>query len=80
MPAEQLRQLGGHADESESRRAARLELDQYVDVALRPEILPQRGPEDGESDDAVRATEIGHAVILDGHVSVHHFTFGVSHR
>ena len=39
MPAEQLRQLGGHADESESRRAARLELDQYVDIAL-----PARNP------------------------------------
>ena len=37
------------------------------DVALRPEILPQRGPEDV---DAVCATELGQQI------SVHCFTLG----
>ena len=59
MSAEQLRQLGRHGDESESRRPPRLELDQNIDVAFRSEILPQCRAEDGKADDAVRATELG---------------------
>ena len=74
MPAEQLRQLGGHADESESRRPSRRELDQNVDVAVRPEIFPQRRAEYGEFHDVVRAAELGQTAMVDGYVPVHHCT------
>ncbi len=44
-----LRHLALQAHEAEPRRVPRLELDQHVQIALWPAVLPQRGAKEGLS-------------------------------
>jgi hypothetical protein len=55
--AENLGQLVLQPDEGESDPDAGLELDQYVDVALPPEVVAQHGPEQRQTAYAVGAAE-----------------------
>ena len=44
MPAEELRQLLFHVEDFETDRVARLELHEYVDIAVGPEIVAEHDP------------------------------------
>ena len=47
------------------------ELDQYVHVAPRAEILAQHGAEEGEAPDGIAAAEVGDALVIDLDVQAH---------
>src|SRR6185295_1302371 len=53
-------------NETQSRHVSGLELDEHVDVALGPEILPQDGAEQGQPADVIAPAELGELVLRYG--------------
>src|SRR5258706_13709227 len=58
-PAEDLCQFLRDVEEREARGLARLELDQNVHVAVRPEVVAQDRAEEGEPTDVMAPAEVG---------------------
>ena len=74
-PAEQARQLRLHAGHAQKpRRAARLELDQHVDVAIGSEVLTQCRPRKWRTASRRASGKIrGEPLFGDGYLRVHSF-------
>ena len=73
-PSEQIRQFHLHAGHAQqSGNALRLEFNQYVDVALRSEVLPQSRAEDGKPFDAVLPAKRGQLTLRGGYIRIHRF-------
>src|SRR5262245_30248198 len=71
LPAEDLAELFLNGEKGEPRHVPWLELDQDVDVALGPEVLPQHRTEEGEPADVVLATEGGDGLPVDRDAKSH---------
>src|SRR5690349_960459 len=63
--SENPRELILHGEEGETRRAPREELDEHVDIAVRPEIVAQDRSEERELPDAVTAAESSDFLAVD---------------
>lgn len=64
-------QLVLQLEERESRSLPGLELDEDVDVALRPEVLAENGPEQRELADRVALAEVRDPSLVDAKAGVH---------
>jgi hypothetical protein len=64
-------ELAFHAREVETWNVARLKFDQYVNVAVRAEVVAKNRAEQGESLDAVASTECRHGVQIDRDLRAH---------
>src|SRR6266702_1024084 len=58
FPPQYLGQLPLHAEKGKPRHMVRFELDQYVDIALLPQVAMNGGPEDGKFADMMPLAEI----------------------
>src|SRR4051794_33936718 len=65
LPAQNPRELLLHRKEREAGHVTGLEFHQDVDVALRPEIVPENGAEERQSADVVVAAEIDDLLPID---------------
>jgi len=63
--ANQSGELESHLHELEPRRAARLELDDDIHVALGPEIVSEGRAEEGQLPDVVSLTERRECNVID---------------
>src|ERR1043165_1041185 len=65
LPAEQSGQFALHREEREAGRVAGLELDQNVDVAIRPKVLAQHRAEQRQTRDVAPATKLRECVAVE---------------
>src|SRR5947209_5450895 len=59
-------QLVLNVDKPEARDMPWIELDHHVDIAARPEVLPQHRPEEGQHADMVPPAERADPPFIDG--------------
>lgn len=64
-------ELAFHAHEVETWNVARLKFDQYVNVAIRAEVVAKNRAEQRESLDAVASTECRHGIPIDRDLRAH---------
>lgn len=70
-PAEQGRQAQLYGSECEQTRGTvRRKLHQHVDVAVGPEVVPQRRAEDGQLGDPVGSAERCQLLAIDRNLSI----------
>src|SRR5438874_2452050 len=63
---EDFRKLLLHREERKPRRAARLELDQHVHVAVVTKVIAQHRAEEGQPADVVLSAEVGDLFPVNG--------------
>src|SRR5438552_14726124 len=49
---------------------SRFELDEHIDVAISPEVIPKHGAEQGQPMDVMAAAEVGDQLVGDGDASL----------
>jgi hypothetical protein len=71
LPAKDPAELLFHREETQAGDMACFELHQYIDIALRPEIVPQDGAEKGQTPDVMTPAELGELAAIDRDLRAH---------